>query len=81
MIPGKVEFACDYAGRVFLFDNEENQNKFLSQPRLYLKKPPELPKTYIVSVCGPKGSGKNTIGARLAEHYGWKLVDVEDIVR
>jgi adenylate/nucleoside-diphosphate kinase len=28
-IPGKVEFASDYAGRVFLFDNEENLNKFL----------------------------------------------------
>jgi len=23
-VSGKVEFACDYAGRVFLFDNEEN---------------------------------------------------------
>lgn len=23
-IPGKVEFACDYAGRVFMFDSEVN---------------------------------------------------------
>jgi adenylate/nucleoside-diphosphate kinase len=24
IIPGKAEFACEYAGRVFLFDNEDN---------------------------------------------------------
>jgi adenylate/nucleoside-diphosphate kinase len=33
VVSGKIEFACDYAGRVFLFDTEENQGKFLANPR------------------------------------------------
>ncbi|CAD8103243.1 unnamed protein product [Paramecium sonneborni] len=81
IIAGKAEFACEYAGRVFLFDNEDNQNKFINYPRKYLCKAPQLPKTYIVSVQGPKCSGKNTVASQLAEFYGWTLVDVEDIVR
>lgn len=33
VVNGKAEFAADYAGRVFMFDNEDNLNKFLSYPR------------------------------------------------
>jgi len=58
IIIGKVEFACDYAGRVFLFENEDNLNKFLSQPRRFLNKPPCLPYSYNIAIVGPKLSGK-----------------------
>ena len=37
VIIGKGEFACDYAGRVFLFDTEANQNEFLKNPKQCLK--------------------------------------------
>ena len=50
VVNGKAEFAADYAGRVFMFDNEDNLNKFLAYPRQYLQKSPKLPKTYIVAV-------------------------------
>lgn len=45
VVPGKSENACEYAGRVFLFDNEENCLAFEKNPRKYLKVPPKLPKT------------------------------------
>ena len=80
-VPGKVEFACDYAGRVFLFDNEENQNRFLMNPRKFLQKPPVLPRTYNVAIIGPRKAGKKSIVKLLQKKYGWVTVDVEDIVR
>lgn len=66
VVPGKSEFACDYAGRVFLFENEENQVAFEKNARKYLKVPPKLPKTYNVAVIGPALSGKKTFSLRLS---------------
>jgi len=70
LVPGKGEFACDYAGRVFLFDNEENQKKFLSYPRKYLMKLPELPKSYNIAIIGPRLAGKKTQAGLLCKQYG-----------
>lgn len=47
VVTGKSEFACDYAGRVFLFDNEDNLNLFEKNARKYLNKLPVLPKMYM----------------------------------
>lgn len=55
------EFACEYAGRVFVFTSEENQNAFLANPRKYLQNPPKLPKTYNVAIIGPRRAGKKTM--------------------
>ena len=51
---GKVEFACDYAGKIFLFENEDNQNRFMSNPRRFLKQAPKLPTSYSIAVLGPR---------------------------
>ena len=40
LIAGKFEFAAEYAGRVFVFDNENNFNAFMDNPRIYLMKNP-----------------------------------------
>ncbi|KAL4506760.1 hypothetical protein ABPG72_001181 [Tetrahymena utriculariae] len=80
VVVGKSDYACDYAGRVFLFDNEQNQDAFSKNARKYLKKPPQLPKTYNVAIIGPRLSGKKTYGKKLAQEYGWKFVDVEGII-
>ena len=59
--PGKTDFPCEFAGRVFMFSSEENQNAFAADPRRYLKTPPKLPKTYNVAIIGPRKGGKRTM--------------------
>lgn len=66
---------------MFLFDNEQNQTKFLLNPRKYLHVPPKLPKSYNVAIVGPRCSGKRTVAKLLHERYGWTIVDVENIIR
>ncbi|EGR31735.1 hypothetical protein IMG5_103090 [Ichthyophthirius multifiliis] len=80
LLIGKGEFACDYAGRVFLFENEENQNAFERNARKYLQKEPQLPKTYNIAIIGPRQSGKKTMANKLADQYGFLVVDLEAII-
>lgn len=80
MVLGKCEFAAEYAGRVFVFDNEVNLNMFLSNARRYLTVLPQLPKTTNIFITGPRKSGKKTIANMLAEVYGLKVVNVQDII-
>jgi len=76
---GSTSFAAEYCQRVFLFINEENRNKFLENPKYYLKTPPEVPKKYRVCIIGPSKSGKNTVADILSKIYSWKKINLEDI--
>ena len=62
---GKGEFACEYAGRVFLFDSEPNLLEFLSNPKPYLKKTPQLPSTFNIALVGMRETGKRTFAKLL----------------
>jgi adenylate/nucleoside-diphosphate kinase len=57
---GKPEQACEYAGRVFTFSSEENQEKFMRNPKPYLTEKPKLPKNYNIAIIGMSKSGKST---------------------
>ena len=35
----------------------------------------------IIGIAGTNGSGKDTVGQMLAEHYGWLFISVTDILR
>jgi len=80
LVVGKGEFPCAYGGRVFVFDSEENMNKFYDNPKKYVNKRPEMPKEYNIAILGPRRSGKNYVAEFLSERYGWKVVDVEEII-
>lgn len=80
LIVGKAEFPVAFAGRVFLFEKEENLSEFMKSPCKYLKTPPKMPKGYNISLCGPHLSGKKTYAELLSKLYGWKIVDIEKIV-
>eukprot|EP00825_Cyclidium_porcatum_P011085 TRINITY_DN1566_c0_g1_i6.p1 TRINITY_DN1566_c0_g1~~TRINITY_DN1566_c0_g1_i6.p1 ORF type:complete len:1401 (+),score=376.97 TRINITY_DN1566_c0_g1_i6:144-4346(+) len=80
VVPGKGDLACEYGGRVFLFENEENQTQFLNNPRKFLQEVPKLPQTYNVAIIGPRKSGKRTFGEKLCQEYGWKKVDIQQMI-
>jgi ethanolamine utilization cobalamin adenosyltransferase len=45
---------------MFVFANEENMKEFISQPKKYLKKAPEMPKHFRLLMLGPRGIGVHT---------------------
>jgi len=80
LVSGKSEFAAEYAGRVFLFENEKNQADFILEPRKYLTKRPRLPPTFNIVVNGPRKSGKKSLAHQLSQIYGVRVVDIAEIV-
>ena len=77
MLAGKFEFAAEYAGRVFVFDNEQNINAFLNLPRKYLTQLPKLPKNTNIFITGPRKSGKKTIANLFGSLYDLKVVNIQ----
>ncbi len=53
---------------------------FVDTPRKYLCNKPRMPSTYNIALLGAHGTGKRTMAKRLAERYGWKIVDLDEIV-
>lgn len=80
LLVGKFEFAAEYAGRVFVFENENNLNAFLNQPRKYLQTLPKLPKATNICINGPRKSGKRTIANLLGNIYGFKVINIQEIL-
>ena len=81
VMPGKGEFPCEFAGRVFVFETEENRAEFMKNPKRFVARRPKMPKkTYTVAVVGPRMSGKNQVAEFLEKRYGWQAINVEDLV-
>jgi adenylate/nucleoside-diphosphate kinase len=80
VVTGKTEFSCDYAGRVFLFDSEENLNLFMETPKKFINNVPKMPETYNIAIVGPRQSGKKTLANIINELYKWKIIDIEKII-
>ena len=76
---GQSQFSCDYAGRIFCFETEENRAEFFKDPKPFLLKKPELPRGYNIAILGMKNTGKHTFAKLLAEKYGLEVVDLPDI--
>lgn len=79
ILNGSPELGVEYLGRVFLFINEENKNKFIENCKKYLQAPPKVPKNYRVCILGPSRSGKNTLADFLSETFGWKKINLAEI--
>ena len=75
-----MEFAAEYGDRVFLFATEKNKNEFLQYPRKYLNQKPKMPDTYNLVLLGAHGSGKMTMAKKLSKRYGWKVINLADIL-
>jgi len=39
-----------------------------------------MPKTYNIALLGPHSAGKNTIARKLSERYGWKVINLAEIL-
>lgn len=81
VVPGSGDFAAHYANNVFVFENEDNMKAFVAEPRKYLASAPAMPYDYRILMHGPKGSGVHSQAKKLNEHYGWRVVDFNQIVR
>ncbi|KAI7799765.1 adenylate kinase 9 [Triplophysa rosa] len=79
VIKGRPEFSISFMDKIYILSSQDALQKFTTNPRLYLLPPmPHLP--FRVSVIGPPCSGKSTMSALLAKHYGAVLVDVEALM-
>lgn len=79
--PGLPEWSAHYANNVFVFEDEKNQKEFLTAPRKYLSVAPAMPKDFRVLLVGPRGAGVSSQAVAMNQHYGWRLVDFNKIVR
>jgi adenylate/nucleoside-diphosphate kinase len=77
---GTAEFAVEYAGKVFVFVDEKNQELFYLNPKRYLTDSPKMPDRYKLLILGPRKSGKRTQAEYLSARYGWRLIDVPAIL-
>ncbi|XP_051954117.1 adenylate kinase 9 [Xyrauchen texanus] len=76
VIKGRLEFAVGFMDKMYILSSLEALQKFMKNPWPYLLPPmPCLPCR--VSVIGPPCSGKSTMCALLAKHYGAVVVDVK----
>ncbi|KAA0708502.1 Adenylate kinase 9 [Triplophysa tibetana] len=79
VMKGRPEFSVSFMDKIYILSSQDALQKFTTNPRLYLLPPmPHLPCK--VSVIGPPCSGKSTMSALLAKHYGAVLVDVEALM-
>lgn len=81
LVQGKADYGAEYAGNVFVFDSEENQEKFLKNPQKFLKAPPHMPEEFRLCIIGPRKSGKHTQAEYLCAKYGWKLIDIDEMLK
>jgi adenylate kinase family enzyme/YHS domain-containing protein len=81
LVQGKPDYAAEYAGHVFVFDSEKNLEKFLINPQKFLKSTPHMPQEFRVCILGPKKSGRHTQAEYLCAKYGWRLVDINEMLQ
>lgn len=81
VVMGVPEFAAHFANNVFTFENENNLKDFVRSPRQYLQSAPAMPADYRVLLVGPAGSGVHSQAKFLNDHYGWRIVDFNKIVK
>ncbi|KAI4890937.1 hypothetical protein NFI96_033193 [Prochilodus magdalenae] len=75
IIKGKPEFSVGFLDKIYVLSSQEALQRFLMNPRRYLLPPLPRPPCK-VAVIGPPCSGKSTLSALLAKHYGAVLVDL-----
>ncbi|KAI5085667.1 adenylate kinase 9 isoform X2, partial [Silurus meridionalis] len=75
IIKGKPIYSVSYLNKFYLLSSNEALQKFMVKPRWYLVPPMPRPPCR-VSVIGPPQSGKSTLSALLAEHYGAVVIDM-----
>ncbi|XP_053469806.1 adenylate kinase 9 isoform X2 [Ictalurus furcatus] len=78
MIKGKPEFSVSFLNKIYVLSSQEALQMFMLQPRRYLLPPMPRPPCK-VSVIGPPRSGKSTLSALLAEHYGAVVIDMKKL--
>ncbi|XP_071818767.1 adenylate kinase 9-like isoform X4 [Apostichopus japonicus] len=77
--PGNPEIGSKYRERVYYFSNQDNKDKFLADPNVYVAKgKPFKPPPVRLLMLGPRGAGKSLHGRHLAEELGIFHIDFRE---
>ncbi|PIK35904.1 putative adenylate kinase 9 [Apostichopus japonicus] len=77
--PGNPEIGSKYRERVYYFSNQDNKDKFLANPNVYVAKgKPFKPPPVRLLMLGPRGAGKSLHGRHLAEELGIFHIDFRE---
>ncbi|KAK7500075.1 hypothetical protein BaRGS_00008622, partial [Batillaria attramentaria] len=79
-VPGKPEFAVSFLDKIYCLSSPDALQKFMKNPRPYLLPPQPRPPCKL-SVIGAPLSGKTTLCHLLAQKYGAKVLQVEEIIK
>lgn len=75
---GSSDFAVEYAGRVFLLENEEKQKKFLDDPKVYLSTEPQVKSRKLsIAFSGPNEELQTKQASLLSQVYDLLVIDVQ----
>jgi adenylate kinase family enzyme/YHS domain-containing protein len=83
LLPGKPEYAVDYAGSTFLLADKESKTEFSLWPKKYLVEPPSINAPGMAlgwSILGPCGHGLAGIATQIQEAYGFDIIDLTKII-
>ncbi|KAH9524991.1 Adenylate kinase 9, partial [Bulinus truncatus] len=78
ILSGKPEYAVSFLDKMYVLSTEEALDKFMKNPRPYLLPPQPRPPCKL-SVIGCPFSGKTTLCNLLAQRYGAKVFDINEI--
>jgi adenylate/nucleoside-diphosphate kinase len=80
VLKGYSNFSCEYAGRIFCFNERKNMEEFYRNPQPYIGAKPSLPREYNIAILGPHNSGKHLFASKIAALYGLEIVNLADLI-
>ena len=75
IVRGVPENAVEYYGFVFIFSNEDNRNKFVANPKKYIKSIPILKNEINISILSHTFKDLNNLIEKVIAFYDFKVVD------
>ena len=78
-VTGTARWACDFGGRVLLFESRFNRDAFCSDPRQFMLEKPEVAPKHLV-LYGPPLCGKTTQASILERLLDFHTLDLQELL-
>ncbi|XP_077977825.1 adenylate kinase 9-like isoform X2 [Glandiceps talaboti] len=80
VVMGKPEFAVSFLDKIYVLSSEEAMECFLKNPRPFLIAPQPRPPCKLC-VTGPPLAGKTTLCHLIAQKYGAKVLNMDELIK